>query len=291
MQPEQENQKKSPLKQIRTFQGDVADALKTQNESVVSIQRKEQAKRSLEPEIEQDIRSDRKKLLLLILGILVLTGLGGVGGWYSYHEFLRKTGPPPMEILPNRLVSSTLEVDIDATLTTRESLLGLISAERQDEIPLNEIKHLVLRTGTTTPQALLTTSEFFNILDTRIPGTLLRSFDKIFMLGTIGGTPKQNFLLIQLSSFESAFAGMLNWETSILNDLNTLLDLPQADLAQNYVWTDLVTRNKDARALLNDAGEVQVLYSFFDNSLLIITDSTETLDTLITRLNREKLVR
>lgn len=291
MPPEQEKQKQSPLKQIRTFQGDVADALKTQNESVVSIQRKEQAKRSLEPEIEKDIQDDRKKLFLLILGVLVLTGLGSLVGWYAYHEFIRQTSAPVVETPPNRLVSTNMEVDIDTTLATRSTLLGLISDERaKGDTPRDEIKHLVLRTGTTTPQALLTTQGLFTILDGRIPGTLLRSFSDIFMLGTVGGEPSSHFLLIKLSSFESAFAGMLNWESQMFNDLSLLLDLTPST-SQSTTWIDMVTRNKDARALVDEFGEVGLLYSFFDNQILIITDSVQTLDTLINRLNREKLIR
>lgn len=42
--PEPQNRAPSPLKQIRTFQGDVAEALDRQQESLFSIQQAERAK-------------------------------------------------------------------------------------------------------------------------------------------------------------------------------------------------------------------------------------------------------
>lgn len=279
----------SPLKQIRTFQGDVAEALKTQNESVVSIQRKEQAKKSLEPEIEKNIKSERKKILLLILGILVLTSLGGLGGWYAYTEFINKTKPPLLDAPPNRLISSAIEVNLDTTDASRESLLVLISEEKfREDIPDGEIKHMVLRTGTSTPRVIISTQELLRLLESRAPGPLVRSFDPVFMLGSIGEETPSTFLLIKLASFENAFAGMLNWESNLSSDLSTLFGVEEFG---ETTWRDMVINNKDTRAIVDEVGEERLLYSFFDNELLIITTGREALEIIITRLNREKLIR
>ncbi len=288
---DKENPPNSPLKQIRTFQGDVADALKVQNESVVSIQRKEQARRSLEPEIEKDISDERKKIIFLVLGIIVLTSMGVLGGWYAYTEFINKTAPPLLEAPPNRLISAAVEVDLDATGASRESLLNSLDEEwMRGGVPNGEVKHVILRTGTTTPRDILTTERFLNILKTRAPSALARAMSPIFMLGSVEWETSSVFILVKLSSFENAFAGMLGWEGTILSDLGPLLGVGGESLGGTS-WRDIVVKNKDARAIVDEAGEVLLLYSFFDNEILIITNHTETLDILVNRLSREKLIR
>ena len=86
--------KESPLKQIRTFEGDVALAIERQNESLVSIQRAEEAKRGLSGVsvgIPDKPVEERGQLLLLILGTLVLLSVGVGGAWYTYKEYTKQT--------------------------------------------------------------------------------------------------------------------------------------------------------------------------------------------------------
>jgi len=80
-------------------------------------------------------------------------------------------------------------------------------------------------------------------------------------------------------------------------------DLVKASEESN-VFKDVIIRNKDVRVLevthtiaSGTASSTEVvqkpvlLYSFFDNQMLIITDKIETLQTIIDRLTREKLSR
>ena len=288
MGPEEE----TPLKQIRTFQGDIAEALQKQQESLVSIQRAEHLRRSsvgTSDDTSALNNKTRKESFLLIFGSLLLFALGIAGAWFGYNEFVRKTTTPVTAVPASRFLSPNQETNLDIAPTSSREILINTLFDASSNVAPGELRHIVLRKVTETDKPLLTTGEFLNILETRAPSSLLRAFDPLFMFGSLG---KSSFLIIRLASFENAFAGMLVWEKNLAEDLGPLF--ATAPLLKNItpesVFTDVTDRNKDIRTLVIE-GETILLYSFFDNNMLIITDSIETLRTIIDRLTREKLSR
>src|SRR4051812_33033052 len=92
----------SPLKQIRTFQGDIAEALHTKQASVISLKQAEDDRNKARDILAPALKAERleataaqakqqvlnheaakgwARTLLLILGTLVLLGFGGAGVW------------------------------------------------------------------------------------------------------------------------------------------------------------------------------------------------------------------
>ena len=267
----------SPLKQIRTFQGDVADALQRQNESLVSIQQQEASRRSiLATPLETGVG---KKKFFLLLGTILLLALGAISVWYTYFEYRKETAVPVLETPKNRFFSIDNEEKFSVASSSRLDFITTISSS-QASVSGNETRHFVLN---------ITTAEFFKILDTRAPGSLMRAFDSNFMFGAFG---KSTFLIVKLISFENAFAGMLAWEKDMAQDIGPLFTTASLlrDTVSPPVFIDITDRNKDIRLL--EVGEESVLvYSFFDNNMLIITDNIETLRVLVERLTRAKLSR
>ena len=283
MDPVKSKESETPLKQIRTFQGDVAEAIQKQQESLVSIQQAEHLKgdsvESATPASLEESRK-RKEFFFLLSGGIVLLILGTVGVWYTYNEFVRKTATPITDVSANRFVSVNSEINLDLTaVTSRDTLISALSGAREN-VPTGELTHIILP---------LSTGEFLKILESRAPGSLVRAFDPLFMFGGFG---ESAFLIIKLSSFENAFAGMLAWEKNLSQDIGPLF--VTAPLLKNIlldsVFRDLTDRNKDIREILVEDQPI-LLYSFFDNNMLVITDHIETLRTLIDRLTREKLSR
>ncbi|MBI2086801.1 MAG: hypothetical protein HYT69_01355 [Candidatus Zambryskibacteria bacterium] len=275
----------SSLKQIRTFQGDVATALEQQKESLVSIQRTEAAKRGgTTPSSDSNARGHSS---VFFFGGFLLIALGSVGGYLAYNEFLRKTAPPAIAAPESRFISAEMSEELDVSDVSRESLILKIN-DSAAEIPRAGVKHLIINT---------TSAEFLKMLETRAPGNLVRALDPLFMLGayrapgSIAGD-ESRFVIFKLASFENAFAGMLNWEQNLAEDLGPLFST--APLLQSIdfesVFKDVVSKNKDVR-VLSAAEEPIILYSFFDNRMLIITEDLETLQILIERLTRELLSR
>jgi hypothetical protein len=287
------NPEEAPLKQIRTFQGDVADALQKEHRSLVSIQQAEHLKKSATQSTTDTSSENTKKrteFFNLILGSLILFALGTVGAWYAYNEFVRRAATPITTAPANRFVSVNAEVNLNLTATSRETLINMLSGAIQGTAA-REIRHVVFvkKAGTKETPYLFSTSELLEMLGARAPGSLIRAFDPLFMFGAFG---ESTFLIIKLTSFENAFAGMLAWEKDLSQDIGPLF--ATAKLLKNVpldsVFTDVIDRNKDIRMLaLKD--QPVLLYSFFDNNMLIITDNIETLRVLVDRLTREKLSR
>ena len=284
------DREETPLKQIRTFQGDVAEALQKQRESLVSIQRAEQLKKGSGGSIatSPETTEKRKQFFYLLLGSFFFLVLGVVGAWYAYNEFVRKTAAPTIAVPANRFISANTETHLNLTDPSRETLISALSGAISG-VARGELRHVILKKVVGNENQLISPSEFLNILESQAPGNLIRAFDPLFMSGAFG---ESAFLIIKLASFENAFAGMLMWEKSLSQDIGPLFATAEflRSVPPETVFTDITDRNKDIR-ILALGGQPILLYSFLDNNTLIITDSMETLRTLIDRLTQEKLSR
>ncbi len=313
MNPEQPiEDASSPLKQIRTFQGDVASALHKQNESLVSIQRSEHAVREARkvfatPKSAEEIAREEsnKKLIFLLIGSLILIALSGLIGWYAYKGYMTKTALPVVEQTPNRLLSSGSEVRISADNLSREAFILGVGSEATKKMTNGAVVQIQLNKKTATTTTVITTHDLLNILESRAPGSLIRSLNPVFMLGLLGGetvstnststnrTSNHVFLLIKLNSFDNAFPGMLEWEKNMRDDILPIFASPEilATTSPSAIFSDITIQNKDARILKDSTGQTVLLYSFFDNNMLIITDNEMSLRAIISKLNAEKLSR
>lgn len=281
------------LKQIRTFQGDVASALSSQKESLFSIQQTEKLKRASGGTVE-DVKEGGGKggeLAKLLLGGLIFIALGSFGAWFAYQEYITKSAPPTIATPVSRLISVQSDAEINFASSTKEQVFAFVS-ERGEEVASNKLEHFILRRGVGELAPLTTTEEFFAKLETSAPSSLIRAFDPVFMLGTYG---KSRFILLKLSSFGNAFPGMLAWEKTMATDIGPLFatDPILKTIGPTSVFKDVISKNKDVRVLstTGTTTEPVLLYSFFDNRMLIITDSIETLRVVIERLTQELLSR
>lgn len=289
------SEERNPLKQIRTFQGDVADALGRQNESLYSIQHAERLKMASGGSVPQAAPEDsgrRKEFLMLLIGSAFLLLLGGAGVWYGYNEFLERSAPPIIIAPESRFIPIQSETTVNTGTTTRDTLLVRLD-QGWSGTGANELKHLVLRKGEGELAPLTTASEFLATLETEAPGSLVRSLEPAFMFGALG---ESRFIIFKLSSFENAFAGMLSWEKTLARDLGPLFATAPLlkTIPPESVFLDVISRNKDVRLLsanVASSTEPALLYSFFDRKALIITDDLETLRVLGDRLTKELLSR
>lgn len=291
----------SPLKQIRTFQGDMADAIRRQNESLISIQRAEQAKLAAEraargevvDDLEDTTHHDGRKVFTFFVLSLLLIGLGAVGGWFGYQEIARKMTPPEIPISPSRLITTTDTTEIYMGPLSRLELIDKVALASEEVPNPGQILHIDLVTASTTGKLVVPAEKFLEKLETNAPGSLVRAFDPIFMLGAFGGETKSIFLIMPVNSFENAFPGMLTWESTLAQDLGPLFATRNllSNISSETKFQDLTIRNKDTRVLKDDQGNIILIYSFFDTKTLIITDNEESLRTLISRLENELLSR
>lgn len=282
------------LKQIRTFQGDVANALHDQKESLFSIQQTERLKRSsgrsVAPEPEP-ANPEQKRAAVYLLAGLALAAAGTFAAWFGYSQYAKKTAPPVIAAPASRFISPQDETDINFASTTRETLVAAVT-EKSAGTAAGSITHLVMRQGSASGAPLATTAQFLAKLNAQAPGNLVRAFDPLFMIGSLGS---HRFLIIKVSSFENAFPGMLAWEADMAADIGPLFASNEAlkTIPSDSVFTDVISKNKDVRVLAGTGTSTEplLLYTFFENRLLIITDGLDALQTIVDRLAQELLSR
>ncbi len=286
----------SPLKQIRTFEGDVAEAIKKQNESLISIQRKEEKRRdavkTLAPNIGEEEHRSYKPLFMSLLTIVLIAG-GGYASYYAWTTYTEKSALPITATPANQFINATLVTDVDASTLGRQALIDLVEQARLQDRKDSELEQLELRRGTEPTSELLSTADFLTRLASHAPNPLVRSFNELFMLGVLGGNPSHTVLIIKLNSFENAFPGMLEWEGRLVEDLMPLFISRERlqGIPTISEFKDKTIQNHDTRILRDSTGNIILLYGFFDNEILIITDNEESFRTVLNRLQSEKLSR
>ncbi|MFQ5788614.1 MAG: hypothetical protein ACE5H1_11620, partial [Thermodesulfobacteriota bacterium] len=144
---------------------------------------------------------------------------------------------------------------------------------------------------------LISASDFLNTINAHLPASFLRSLKPEFMLGVHMQSGNNPFLILKTGFYENAFAGMLEWEREIKEDLAPLFGPADFDLISNEnfgtsappstapTFSDFVMKNKDVRILKDNDGEIALLYSFIDKNTIVITTNENTFSEVLTRLH------
>ena len=135
-----------------------------------------------------------------------------------------------------------------------------------------------------------TLTEFFAAIGATAPESLMRALGEEFFFGIHTVDKNAPILVIQVESYDRAFDGMLTWESSMNGDLSPIFAaVPRLVMGTDGIqvertFTDLVMRNYDVRALKDDAGVIQLFYSFPTRDLLVIAESPYTFTEILSRL-------
>lgn len=285
------------LKQIRTFEGDVADAIRKQNESLISIQRKEEKKReaiqTLSPNAEQSENHFSFKPLVMALFTLIFISGGGYGAYYALTTYQEKTALPVVNAPKNQFLGVDKTIEVDASTLGRQAVIDEVQKVRSESRGGDTLDQIQFSRGVEPNKELLAFSDFLTRLNSHAPNPLVRAFDPLFMFGILGSSPSHSVLIVKLKSFENTFPGMLEWESRLVEDMLPLFIDPALldGVATNSVFKDKTIQNHDTRVLRNSYNQIVLLYGFFDNDTLIMTDDENSFRTIINRLQAEKLSR
>lgn len=154
--------------------------------------------------------------------------------------------------------------------------------------------------GTAENPQQVTSNKFLEKLATRAPEELIRSIDDIFMYGIYALSSNQPFIIFKIGYYQNAFAGMLKWEKDMQEDIVSLFvkkgQMIEAETTEELInatssFADAIVKNKDARVLRNESGEIIFLYTFPDKDTLVMTTNADTLEQVTKRLLANKLVQ
>lgn len=301
----------SPIvKKLRTFQGDIQEAMLSGKATLTSIAVAESNRKVAEsrtPKVEERHESTPKqsssfglKFLTLFLGLLLVLS-GGFAVWYT--KFFNKELLEVVETNDKNapLITSQFEVPINIDRKNASYIKAAVAAERKRGAgSLNDIGIIYLMRAESSGEKAVNTEEFVQALEMRMPAELLRTLSPNFMLGIHRFPESQSFLIFQTDSYDRARASMLEWESFLEEDVGKLLrsstDLAYENTSEEAtnrrLFKDETIKNQDTRALYNEKGEILFFYTFLkDRQTIIFTTSGETLVEIIGGLSSRKVVQ
>lgn len=274
---------------LRTYQSDIASLMQEKQTSqvdiVIAAQKKGHKTESAEHKKMREGRREKIKTALVIACAILLIGSGAS----LFYIFFKKTVGE--ETLPTgqsgmALIFADREEKKVLETPDRRSFITLI-----EEIKKNtaETQKAVVETRFFEKEVLgetrITTKRLWGILAVRAPDSLQRSLDQTFAFGIHAAFQNTPFFVFKTTFFESAFAGMLDWEREMEPDIGPLFSATYSPVG-GQPFEDSIVRNKDTRTVRDKSGAVVFFYAFPDREHLIITTNEKTFSELLPRLTR-----
>jgi len=216
-------------------------------------------------------------------------------------------------ITPDSKIASIIFADEDfefniTDLSKRQILNELTSIKDRTRLSIGRIQNIFFTESFIDEEgfeksSLVSTSNFLDAIKVNVPTSFSRSLRPEFMVGVHVFDGNQPFIILRTSFYENAFVGMLEWEVNIQDNLSPLFDsgkrvsaLPTGNATstsgfKSQVFSDSIIKNKDARVLKNEKGEVSIIYSFIDKQTIIITTNENTFSEVFTRLTSSRTLR
>lgn len=295
----------TPTKQtvtpLQTYRGDIEKVVQG-GASIVSMAAAEAERRSAEGTPAPAATPGNfswKQLLYIAVGLLLLVAAGGV----LMLVLTRDSAVPVTEApqAPFIAVDDTKIAKVQGSLTRDSLMLALQAQKQQVNLALGLVAWLYPGIASSSGEVVgLGPQTFLKTLAPNVPLTLLRTLNGKYLLGVHSYDEKQAFLILQTDSYETAYNGMLEWERTLQGDLSPLfvrhpsprgasLVDPNASTTPVFIPTsfvDKVVENRDTRVLLNEQGDILLLWTMLGRNVILITTNQASLREVISRMNQ-----
>jgi hypothetical protein len=260
--------KKNATASLRSYQGDIAEAVKQKNESVLSINLKEKKRQDEERIVQPKKKVSGNSFLILFLGLFLI-----VASFYTVTFILGyfSSGPIKETEVNENIISFNNKITVSNV--TKDSLgIELFKLPRGsgiNEIKISGLDGRVLESGV----------DFLNFLEIEAPPALVRNLEPNYFVGVANFSNVYSpFLIFKVNDFGLAFSSMLEWEESMSRDLAFLYGADaNTYLKEGFYWQDLIVKNKDTRAFINEDKSIIIAYTFLDKNTILITIEKNTI--------------
>lgn len=306
-------EKKEIAPRLRTYERDVAEFMAREGTTAASAALAEQEKRietrdriqeiknpppaSPPPPLEKEggrgsgfsfpspraeaLRARARSLFLWGILVVVLAGVVGAGVWY-YRAFIASApAANPTPKTTSRIILADSENMVDVTKLSRDSFFSAFARERAAQLPLSSFSLVTPAQGDTPFSAVA----FLELLRVDVSGSFVRSLKGEFALGLRGLPANRAFLIFKANDYHTAFAGMLSWEQSMVEDIGPLFG---AAIGGAAGFADQVVQNRDTRVFSDANGAELLVWGFADQETIIIASDTDSFSQLLGRLVRTK---
>lgn len=280
------------LKPLRTFEGDIASSVRTNQGSIVHIALAEDEKRRAQ---EQNKAAGTKSILFGTLGvILLLASLVIVA--FGIYTTMNKTSSvisiPITKKVGLLKVNKEFVFEIDDTMTRSEILQNLLRTT--PESTLGDIARVVITEKNATTTVPLGAQEFITRIFPRSPDLFKQSLNTNFEYGVYEDTAQKPFFVFLSNDYDRTSAGLLSWERDMRYEVtdtftkaatSTEERQARANILSHASFSDTVIKNVELRILRDETGTEYLVYGFPKHDTLIIAPNTQTFFAIKDALN------
>ena len=238
-------------------------------------------------------KSNRVFGIIFSTTLLLFLGAGALFGVYTIMQ--QGVGAPPSPENSSSILFAEQSVLLSIDNTSQGDLKRLLASARTSQNgSLGSIARIVpvktIDVDGSPQQIPATFSEFMQALGVHAPESLIRAVSPDFFFGIHTVYKNAPLFVIPVISYDNAFAGMLAWEEFLNADLAPAftsvpaLATDENGLPVKRTFKDLVMRNYDVRALKDNAGTIQLYYSFPTQNILVIAESPYSFTEILSRL-------
>jgi hypothetical protein len=211
---------------IRTYKSDIGGTVNKDKITTAKILMAEQRREDIAKEKSSETSIKRPtNILVLILGIVFLVVAIGLVSYFGYTKIV-KTTFEPVTVPASFLFIFDKDKFIDTAKEKREIYIdvekNIADVSQLQDKTFTEL--VFFKTDSNTKENIrLTSSEFFDLYDISLPTNIARSISKDFVYGmyrTEGRT--EPFLVVGLTDYESMYAGMFVWESTLALDIKDI---------------------------------------------------------------------
>jgi|GEM_PF-6766590 len=278
------------VKPVRTYERDIAEAIRTKNESVASVNIAAQKKRQETGDAKLVRAGDRagKGLSILISGVLFLSAVGIFILLYNFYS----NRPAPVIPTETAIITTDQKFVLDITNKTQTEIIALVESEIQRPISPGSLVRIEPKEN----QESISIKRFFELFANNAPAALVRAVGPQWIFGSNNVGTNEPFIFMRVNSFDTAFDGMHRWEKDISKNVGSIFIplgtiIPEVSNITGTNFTDAVILNKDVRVLKGESGNIILLYSFLDQNNLLITGNEKTFREILNRFFASQIVR
>ena len=294
MQDNQPLQKNSENKTSakHTYAEDMAKMMRTDEASVIKVALTEQKHREQE-QMKIKNRKEKGRNWIFIIGGIILVA----GAIYALQIINQKTKvdsvhPQISTGTPSLIASDKQTIIPSDSFYSENDIAQALAKARNQQGTSGSVNELVFTKGVGSTATVLSASEFLNLIKSSITSNLENTLLKQMMVGIYTDTSAtplaHTFFIFQISNYDSAYAGSIAWEKTLLTEFFPLFGIDvtgtNAILLQKPFDNSLLN-NQNIR-VLNDTNGNPILYSvFLDNKFYMLTDSPDAIIEMTNRLH------
>jgi hypothetical protein len=191
------------------------------------------------------------------------------------------------------VIRSDSETTIAIDGLDTSAIAAKIKAELAKPQAPDSIEEIVLTESGSTGIARAPVTDVLSAMDITAPDIIARTLQPLWMFGiyTDASGRKSLFAIVETNFFQNAFAGMLQWESTMPYDLQPYLYQQATSTPINGQFSDHIVKNADVREYITTDSQTAFLYSFVNNSTLVVAGNEAALSEIQSRLEQQAFVR